>query len=401
MDEAVALEVPAAAVAPGFATVLVLVGNVGLGILAMTISLPSMPAWETVFGASQSAVQATYGAYLASFALVQLLCGPLSDRLGRRPVLLAGLTVFIAASLLCAVAPGIEVLILGRALQGAGACAGAVVGRALVQDVCLGADRTRVLAYTGIAIGVAAPVGAVAGGHLFLLAGWQSAFLVAAALGVGLLVASLRLVPRQPRRQAASALSTFSGYLRLVRSLGFLSYVITIAGCTATFYAYLGGAPAVLGPLGVGVETVGWYIFFCSGAFILGNFATSRLAWRTPDRRLFLTGQAVCLLGTGTMLALALAGNRSALLFAMPMLVVGFGHGLIQPPALRGATEVSAGDVGAAAAVGGAVQQAGGAAAGYALTLVSTLDQVSLAAIMVAAALASFAANLPHLRASG
>ncbi len=362
----------------------------------MTICLPAMPDWAETFDAGRAAVQATYGTFLITFALGQLVTGPLSDRAGRRPVLLGGLVLFVAASLGLAFAGSIEALIIGRAVQGAGACATIVVARALVQDLFEGADRTRVLAYTGIAMGVTAPLGAVIGGYLHVRFGWPATFLATAALGGALIAATMRAVRPSPRLSGALHLGrALSGYGRLLHSPVFIAYVVTGAGCTATFYAFVGGAPAVLADAGVGAETVGWYLFFCSGAYIAGNWLTSRLARRLADRRLIGWGQVSALLGAAAVLAAAWAGDEGSVLFVAPVLLIGLGHGLIQPPALKGATGVSAKDAGAAAAVSGAVMQGGGALAGYALGLLPVLDPISLAQTMLVTTLISAVAALP------
>lgn len=377
----------------------VLIGNVSIGLLAMTACLSAMAGWGAEFGAGRAAVQATYGTFLITFALGQLVMGPISDRAGRRPVLLGGLALFVAASLGLAFAGSIETLILGRAVQGAGACATIVAARALVQDVFEGPERTRVLAFTGIAMGVTGPSGAVAGGYVQAAFGWPATFLLVAALGAVLLAATALAVPPSGRAPGArlSFDGIFSGYARLLRLPEFMAYVLLAAGCTAAFYAFVGGVPTVLVDLGVPAKDIGWFLFFCSGAFILGNWLTSRLARSLGDLRLMVLGNVATVAGGLAVLAVALGGNTAALVFVAPVLLMGLGHGLIQPPAIKGATSISAGDAGAGAAFSGAVMQGGGALAGYALGLVPVLDQTSMALTMLVPTLIAAVALLPLL----
>jgi DHA1 family bicyclomycin/chloramphenicol resistance-like MFS transporter len=122
----------------------------------MTICIPSMQEWGAIFGASQASVQLTFSGYVVASGSLQLLYGPLSDRLGRKKILLTGLTLAGLGSVLAAVAPDLLTLTVARVLQGAGGAAGMVVGRAMVQDLFHGTERTHVMAYIGMAMGLCA-----------------------------------------------------------------------------------------------------------------------------------------------------------------------------------------------------------------------------------------------------
>jgi DHA1 family bicyclomycin/chloramphenicol resistance-like MFS transporter len=130
-----------------------LLAQLAFGLLAMTICLPSMQEWGAIFDRSQAAVQLSFSGYVVTYGSLQLLYGPLSDRLGRKRVLLFGLLVSFTGSVLAALAPSLSLLVAARVLQGAGAAAGMVVGRAMVQDLFAGPERTRVMAYVGMEIG--------------------------------------------------------------------------------------------------------------------------------------------------------------------------------------------------------------------------------------------------------
>jgi DHA1 family bicyclomycin/chloramphenicol resistance-like MFS transporter len=402
LSPSTAVPAPSGAVVP---RLIVLVGNVGIGLMAMTICLPSMPAWETVFDTTTADVQLTYSAYLLAFASMQLLCGPLSDRFGRRPVILAGLAVVVAGSLLAAAAPTIELLIAARAIQAGGATAGMVVGRALVQDMFDGADRTRTLAYMGIAMGATPPVFVLLGGYLHAYVGWQSTFLFVAGAAALLLIASAAVLPRLARAPAAPARRKVLGvYLMLLRDRPFLFYALAVAGCSTAFYVYLAGTPAVLNRLGVAAEAVGWYLLFCTGAYVAGNFLTTRIVHTIGERRLLGIGEATAMAGPLAALAIGLTGNQSAIVFLLPLILMGFGHGMVIPPSLTGAIGQHPEHAGAAAAVSGAMQQAGGAIAAYALGLFAVISQATMAVTLVAVSLVAAAAVasllLRHVRAS-
>ena len=180
-----------------------IVGQLALGLLAMTICLPSMQDWPKTFDSSQAAVQATFAGYVAAYGLLQLVYGALSDRIGRKPVLLAGLALAFAGSVASALAPGLPALVAARIIQGAGCAAGMVIGRALVQDLFVGAERTRVMAFIGMMMGVCPPLAMVFGGQLHVRLGWQANFWLIAVLALVLVGCAIRGLPGsvRPRRR--------------------------------------------------------------------------------------------------------------------------------------------------------------------------------------------------------
>ena len=158
----------------------------------------SVATSSSTFNAAPATVQLTFSGYLLAYGLTQLVHGPLSDRLGRRRVLLAGLALAAVGSLWAAFAPGLGALIAARVLQGAGAGAGMVVGRAIVQDRFVGHQRTRVMAYVGMALGVCPPLATLVGGQLHVSFGWRASFLLMAAMAVVMMLAAWRGLPAHP-----------------------------------------------------------------------------------------------------------------------------------------------------------------------------------------------------------
>ncbi|HZY18430.1 MAG TPA: MFS transporter [Ramlibacter sp.] len=379
---------PAAAARPaGHGRLMVnLVAQLAFGLLAMTICLPSMQDWPATFSASQAAVQLTFSGYVAAYGGLQLVYGAVSDRIGRRPVLLFGLVLAVAGSLLAAVASDLPLLVAGRVVQGAGAAAGMVTVRAMVQDLFTGAERTRMMAFIGMSMGVCPPVATLLGGQLHVRLGWQANFVLMAVVAAVLLAAAWLGVPSttQPARPHDGAWRALvAGYGRLVREPAFLLYVAILASMTATFYAFLGGAPIVLKSYGVTPERVGWYIMCVPLAYIGGNLLTTRLVRWVRDRTLMRLGQASTIGGISLVLLLGLGGWGSPLTLALPLLLLGIGHGLLAPPTLAGTVGVVPALAGSAAAVGGLVQQLVGGLAALGVGMVSHDGQVALAAMML------------------
>lgn len=378
--------------------------QLAFGLLAMTICLPSMQDWPTQFAASQASVQLTFSLYVAAYGGLQLVYGPLSDRLGRKPILLLGLTLALVGSLLAALAPNLTLLVLARALQGAGSAAGMVVGRAMVQDLFHGAERTRMMAYIGMTMGLCPPLATLLGGQLHVRLGWQANFVLMAIMALALLVSAWRVLPARvatpPQAGEAHWLrKLLDAYARLMREPAFLLYVTILATSTATFYTFLAGAPLVLGGYGVGPEQIGWYIMAIPFPYVLGNVLTSRLIHRVGDRGLMHLGQLSVVCGLGLLLALGLAGWHTPLAFALPLVLLGLGHGLLTPPALAGTVGLVPALAGSAAAVAGLMQQLTGALGGYGVGLLTHNGPVNLGLLMLALSLCGVAAQwrLHHL----
>lgn len=355
------------------ARVALIVAQLGYGLLAMLLCIPSMPDWASLFGESQAHVQLAFSAYVVAYGGMQLVYGPASDRLGRRRVLLAGLALATLGSALAALAPTLWLLVAARVLQGAGAAAGMVIGRALVQDFFQGPERTRVLAYVGMAMGVMPPTATLLGGQLHVHLGWQANFVLSAVLGAMLWLTAWRaLAPDAPPAQAGAGSAwraAAAAYARLARESAFVRYALVMAMATATFYAFLGGAPLVLRRWGVGPEGVGLYIMCVPLSYIIGNFLTSRWVHRLGEAGLMAWGQGFTLAGAALIPALAWGGVDHPLALALPLLVLGLGHGLLVPPTLAGTVGLVPALAGSAAAVAGVAQQVLGAAGGWAVGL--------------------------------
>ena len=364
--------------------------QISFGLLAMTLCLPSMQEWGAIFSTRQADVQLTFSGYVVAYGALQLVYGPLSDRHGRKPILMLGLVVAGLASVMAALATDIATLTAARVLQGAGSAASMVVSRSMVQDLFTGPQRTRVMAYIGMALGMCPPLATLIGGQIHVRLGWQTNFVVLAVLALLLLVAAWLGLPRVAKPSPTEGhwlRAMLSAYARLLREPRFLLYVAILAATTATFYAFLAGAPIVLKGYGIGPDGIGWFIMAVPVSYILGNFMTSRLIAQAGESRVMAWGQALTLGGLVVMLALGLGGVQTALAVALPLLLLGFGHGLLNPPALAGTVGVVPALAGSAAAVAGLMQQLTGATGGYLVGLVPHHGAVNLGWMMLAFAL--------------
>jgi DHA1 family bicyclomycin/chloramphenicol resistance-like MFS transporter len=345
---------------------LILVTISAIGPLALNIFMPSMPGLQQAFGISYGTVQLTLTLYLIGMAACQLFYGPMSDRLGRRPLLLFGLSLFVLASLMAAMAPTIETLIAARLLQAIGGAAGIVLARAMVRDVYDREKSASVIAYVTMAFVAAPMVAPVIGGLLDKTSGWQASFWLLAVLGAGALLASWRSLPETHlvRDRGSHGFNLLTGAAHLFRLRRFRGYAATLALSSSVFFAFLGGAPHVMmdvlqrTPLEYGV----WFIVISLG-YMCGNFLSGRYAERFGIDQMMLAGNAFTLVGGVLCLAAAISGFLSPITLFVPMAFAAFGNGLTIPNGTAGAISVDPRVTGAAAGWSGFTQMACGAAA--------------------------------------
>lgn len=381
----------------------VLIASVGFALIAMALCLPSMPSWTGAFGVSQSDVQLTFSAYAVALGLAQTIYGPLSDRHGRKFLLLVGFAVAAVGAVVAATATSIWALCAGRFIEGAGTAAGMVLGRAMVQDLYGGRDRARVMAYIGMAMGLCPPGALIVGGWLHETLGWRVGFWLVAVLAMTLLVAAALIVPADRRAHASEEhwlVNMLRAYATLLRVPVFRAYTGILAMCTGAFYVYLAGAPTVYHFYGVGPVAAGWLVAFVPLFYILGNFITTRSLNRVGEGTLMLAGQITVITGAAITLALGLAGIASPLAVALPLALLGLGHGLLMPGTLAGTVGVIPALAGAAAAAAGLAQQLFGAFGGYLVGFVSLDGARNLALLLMLFGCCALACQL-YLRHHG
>ncbi|WP_420404851.1 multidrug effflux MFS transporter [Nisaea sp.] len=346
--------------------ILVLIAATATGPLALNLFVPSMPGLVGLFGTDYGTVQLTLTLYLAGVAIGQLIYGPISDRIGRRPTLLTGLAIFALSSLACAFASSIDLLIVGRVFQALGGCAGMVLGRAIVRDVYEREEAAPVIAYITMAMAVAPMIGPAIGGILDSAFGWYAGFyVVAAAGGAVLLYAVPSLHETHPQRETRiDIVSLLRSYGALLGSKAFLGYTLNTSFSIGCFFAFLSSAPYVtINILGLEPQVYGFFFIIVSLSYISGNFVATRLSRRLGIDRMILLGCSVSLLGALTLTTLSTMGVISATAIFLPFALVAFGNGMSQPNAIAGAVSVNPAIAGAASGLMGFLQMCAGGVA--------------------------------------
>lgn len=329
-----------------------------LGPFAMQVFLPALPAIQAGFGVSAATAQLSFSLSAFAIAVSTLFYGPLSDRLGRRPALLGGLVIYLLGSLLCAAAPSISLLILGRIVQAAGGCAGLVLCRAIIRDLYSLDRSAAVLAYVTMAMVTAPMVAPVLGGLLVDMAGWRSVFLAGVAVGVAILVAVHGGLPETAARSGTPrSANPLHGVGRLLRSAAFMGYALQAAFSIAVFYAFLASAPfLMLTVLRRPASEYGLLFILISGAFMAGNFIAGRYSARIGSDRMIMLGSLGSLAATLLTLAPLLAGYWAPWTLFVPTSIGAFFQGMALPNTQAAFVSVDPQAAGTASGLGGFLQ---------------------------------------------
>ena len=378
---------------------LILIGVSAINPVAINMFVPAMPDMIRSLGTDLPSIQLVLSAYLFSTAVAQLVLGPLSDRFGRRPTLIAGLVVFVIASIGCALAPNVGVLVAMRIAQGAGGCAGIVISRAVVRDRYDRDQAAAALGYVTMGFAVAPMLSPTIGGLLNDNIGWPSIFVLQAVLGAIVLLACVFALPETRRKpdpgEAANRFLTSMG--ALLRIPAFWSYALTLSFGVAVFFAFLAGTPVIASELlGMSGTEFGLFFALVPGGYILGNFVTARFSRRLGISVLMISGTTIVVVAVIAMgIAFGVGWYHPLSLFA-PMYAIGFANGLTFSNAIAGAVSLRPQYAGAASGLAGSLQIMGGAVASVLIgVLLEAAHSVfTLVAFLLVLALASLAAAM-------
>jgi len=333
------------------------------GTLGMHMIIPALPATAASLGVGAGTIQLAITLYLVGLATGQLIYGPISDRFGRRPVLLAGLALYTAAGFAAAAAPFASALIAARVFQSLGGCSGLVLGRAIVRDAA-SADRAAAqLALLTLVMSAVPALAPAIGGYATAWFGWRACFALLAAFGGLTLALTWALLPETlaPRQGAHGTHSLLFSYLRLLRSRAFCGYAVGGACTTTSFYAFMSASPFIFEHmLHRGPQEVGLYYLLLMGGVALGGLSANRLAGRVPARTALRIANGLAIAGAAAFALVDLCGWVSVPTMVGPVALFMVGAGMASPFAVAGAVSVNPLAIGAASGMYGCVQMAYG-----------------------------------------
>jgi DHA1 family bicyclomycin/chloramphenicol resistance-like MFS transporter len=298
---------------------MLLTAIVGVGALSIDMFLPSLPTIAAVFGADAATAQLTVTLFLAGLAVSQLFWGPLSDRLGRRRVLLTGLALYALAGTACAFVPGIGTLIVARVVQAFGAGSGPVIARAVVRDLYEPQRAARILAAMGTAQALTPILAPIIGGWVHALAGWHAVFLVQGAFGAAFLLTAARVVPETDVYAGAPAAEPLAR--RLAELVGHPRYVAYVAVAALMFggqFAFITGSSfTLIGVLGVSPTTYGLCFAAVAVGLMTGNFVSVNIGPRLGIDAMIRAGTFIGATAGLVMAVLAAAGVAALVTFTV------------------------------------------------------------------------------------
>ncbi|WP_458093829.1 multidrug effflux MFS transporter [Roseomonas sp. WA12] len=340
-----------------------LVAMTGLGPFTMQILIPALPRMAVDLDVPYAVAQLTLTLYLLGVALGQLLYGPLSDRYGRRPVLLGALGLYLLASALSAFAPSMAWLGVGRVAQAMGACSGMVLGRAIIRDVWPREEAASRIGYVVMAMTLAPMVAPMAGALIEEGFGWRASMIACLLFGAPLLAAVWLRLPETLREpQPLPGLRGMGlAYMSLLRLPAFRWIGAVGAASTGVFFAFMAGAPRVAESMGYTPRDYATAFLAISVCFAGGSWLAGRYSARFGLARMLSAGLWIIILGAGVMLAVQLLLPHTLMGFFLPMALIAIGNGISLPNAVAAAISVRPERAGTASGLLGAMQMGFGA----------------------------------------
>ena len=323
--------------------------------VSMSIFLPSLPSMTEHFNTQYGIMQLSVAVYLSTNAILQVFLGPISDRYGRRPIIILSISLFLVATAGCILSPTIEIFLAFRMAQ-AVIVSGIVLGRAVVRDMYPPTKAASMIGYVTMGMAVAPMFGPAIGGYLGQFYGWQASFLLLLVFGIMLFFLCVADLGETTTQRPTSFREQFAQYPELFVSRRFWGYCSTAGLSSGAFFAYLGGAPIVgtmvfrLDPSELGI-----YFGFIAFGFLVGNFFSARFSVRFGTNRMVLAGVLVATAGMTISLCAFLIGIFHPLAFFGMCSLVGVGNGLTLPNTTAGMLSVRPHLAGSASGIGGAI----------------------------------------------
>jgi len=368
--------------------IVILAGLMAFAPMSIDMYLPALPELARVLGTDAAHAQITLATFFLGFAIGQAFYGPVSDRFGRKPPLYVSLSLYTLASLGCALAPGIEELAALRFLQALGACAGAVIARAVVRDLFESHEAVKVLSALTLVFGLAPILAPLIGGYLLLWFGWQAIFYLLAGFGVVSLIAVIFGLPEthRPENTRSLALGAVLGtYWHLLCQRRFLGYALCGGFGSAGMFAYIAGSPFVFIELfGVAPQHYGWFFGTNAIGLVMAAQINGWLHRHAGSHAILNVVVAVQALAGLALLADAVTGLGDLFGIAVPLFLFVASLGFISANTTVLAMEPFKATAGAASALMGTLQFGLAAMAALGVSTIPSATALPMASVIAA-----------------
>lgn len=359
--------------------ILTLILMTGIATLSLNMFVPSLVNIAADLQTSYALVSLSVAGYLAVTAVLQIIIGPLSDRYGRRPVILIGIAIFVVASIGCLLAQNIWLFLACRFLQGA-IITGGALSRVIVRDILPPKEAASMLGYIAMAMAIAPMLGPMAGGVLDEFFGWRASFVAFVFAGSAVLMLVWIDVGETNREKSATFRAQFKEYPQILRSGVFWGYALCMAFSVGAFFAFIAGVPLVANTVfDLSTSTLGVYMGSITGGFFVGSFVAARLGKHYALITMVLAGRILACVGLFAGLLLFVVGHVSEFAFFGATIFVGLGNGLSMPGCNVGVMSVRSDLAGSASGLAGAITMGCGAVLTWLAGLTVTGETAAIA----------------------
>lgn len=358
--------------------------------LSIDIYLPALPDIAKTLRTTEANTQFTIGIFIAGFSVGQLIYGPLSDIFGRRPVLLLGLSIYLLGSLVCFIAPTVYILMVGRFIQGAGACVGPVTAFAMVKDIYQKENCARFISYITTAMSFSPIVAPTLGSYLHDWFGWRSLFLFLAVIDVILITTTFKWLPEtipQNKNNKNYIVLSIKNYAEILSNKKYWLYIICLTGASSMLFSFFSFAPFLfIDTLHLSTKQFSLLFAMNAVALILGGSVTMKLTKKWNTERIILIGGIIGLIGGCSLLTLSLSGMTSILMIC-PMFICSISIAMVVPSSIAGAINYFPDCAGSASAMASFLRYAGASTIIFITGFIHVTNHLLLSLILVASSL--------------